>query len=214
MLMRFAKECDAGQLARLQWVCTKDLPGSFMTQLGERFLVEYHRTLLRQKSTIVLCAEEEGQIVAMVCGTLDAAEDMSALRRNRLKIALACVPALLRHPGLLGKALTRVRNNPGDDNGFIVTSGARLSLWACLPEYRGGTIAVQLLRAWLSMARVLGLGCVRLEVNQGNRVEGLHRALGARLVKTFVTPSGVERKMMEYVLDADPQRPTAPASGH
>jgi hypothetical protein len=85
------------------------------------------------------------------------------------------------------------------DPAYIVTSGARLEFWGWLPGARAGAGAIVLLKAWLSLARLLGAQEIWFEVDGDHEpVEKIHRAMGARTVKEIVTPDGRARRIMQY----------------
>jgi hypothetical protein len=81
----------------------------------------------------------------------------------------------------------------------MISSGARCTCWAVLPEARANMGAVTLLRTWLAIMRVLQAGAIRMEVDRDNtRSEMVHRLLGGRLVREYQTPNGRPRVLMEY----------------
>lgn len=68
-----------------------------MFQLGEDFLAAYYLVLLRAKNSVLLWTEEvRGQICGLTSGSLDVEEHFQALQRNRVRLLLAAMPALLR----------------------------------------------------------------------------------------------------------------------
>lgn len=177
-----------------------------MFKLGKGFLVAYYQIFLAEASSVVLCTENsEGRIIGLVSGSLAAERHMAALRRNRLRLALASLPALARNPNLLGSMVARQQSGSADedDGGYVVLAGAREEFWAWLPTERTAGGAIELHRTWLSVMRLLGASRVRLEVDRVNdKVEKIHRLMGAKVLKEFSTPDGRQRLVMEYSLDA------------
>jgi hypothetical protein len=206
MQIRIAKPSDAKQLAELHWICSADQPGGFMFRLGKGFLAAYYQIFLEETSSVVLCAENaEGQIVGLVSGSLAMEQHMSALNRNRLRLAFAALPFLIRHPNLIGSMVARQRSGSADteSGSYIVLTGPREEFWAWLPSERSTGGAIELHRNWLSLMRLLGVSQVKLEVDRVNdRVEKIHRLMGAKVIKEFSTPDGRQRLVMEYLLNA------------
>jgi hypothetical protein len=158
--------------------------------------------MLMEPKSLVLCLENsDRRILGLAAGSLDAAEHISTLKRHRLRLLGAALPALIRNPRLIAQLRDRQRaSQEGDaDNGYVVVSGPRLEFWGVVCEARAGGAALILLQAWLSMAKILGAGRVRFEVNETEwEVEKMHRRMGAELVKDFVTRAGVRRRILEY----------------
>lgn len=176
-----------------------------MFKLGKNFLKAYYRILLDEVSSVVLCVEDtEGRIIGLVSGTLAADKHMTALKRNRVRLAIAAFPSLIRNPKLLGSMKARQQSGSADEDsgGYVVLTGAREEFWAWHPAARSAGGAIELHRTWLSVMRLLGITSVRLEVDRVNdKVEKIHRLMGAQVIKEFSTPDGRQRLIMEYRLD-------------
>lgn len=176
-----------------------------MFQLGERFLTEYYRCFLRERGSVILCAENRtGTIVGLVSGSLAMEEHLRALRRRAPRLALASLPAIARSPGLARRAWSRRgtdSEDPGHDT-YIATSGPREEYWAWDARERGGGGALALHLAWLNVMKALGARSVSLEVDRVNAaVLQAHRAMGASITAEWDTPDGRRRVAMQYVLD-------------
>jgi hypothetical protein len=202
MHYRLAAICDAKDLARIHDVCSRDQPGSFMFQLGPRFLKQYYRLFIKEKKAVILCGlNEEGKLIGFVSGTLDAAESVENLRKHKIRLFLAASIATLRRPRLLAGLFSRYWSisRRADQEEYMINSGARCTCWAVLPEARANMGAVTLLRTWLAVMRALQAGRIRMEVDCDNtRSEMVHRLLGGRLVHEYRTPDGKPRVLMEY----------------
>ena len=123
------------------------------------------------------------------------------MRKNRVRLALAALPSIIRSPRLLREILSRqsLKSADTDDNAYIVQSGSREDFWAWLPDRKG---AMEIHLKWLSVMRTLGVQTVKGEVDKVNDfVVKTHRILGARIIKEFVTPDGKERLIIEYRLN-------------
>jgi hypothetical protein len=210
--IRLAALRDAERLANLHFVCSAAQPGGFMHHLGRRFFVEYYRILLTERSTVVLVADAGADgLVGLVSATLDSRRQLQALRRARLRLLLASVPALVRSPRLSRELWVRERAlSPaarGDE--YVVTSGARIAYWGWLPGYPAHGQSTALVKEVLRRLERLGASRVSLETDRLNRkVEIMHRFLGARDVKVLTTRDGRERTVLEYVLRPDGQHAT------
>jgi hypothetical protein len=190
----------AGELARIHMESGKLQPGCFMTKLGKPFLREYYRTIILAKSTLILCAEQDGRLVGFVSGTMRAEERMLGLRSRRFRLALAALPSVVRHPGLLREAYARQNSGSVETGpGYIVQSGPREEYWAwCGPRSSG---SVDMHTRWLAIMKTLGARTVKGEFDRVNAtVEKVHSLLGGRFVKEFSTPDGRRRVIVEYTL--------------
>lgn len=205
MHIRLAKPCDINQLAYVHWVCSAKQAGGFMYKMGKSFLAQYYRISMKEKHSLILVAEDEqGKLVGFHSGTLRAEEHMAMLRRSRLSLFIASVPALLRNPRLIRDAFDRQRSGSADaaDSGYVVTSGPRGEYWAWLPGQRNPGGAIELHQTWHAFMRLLGAKTVRSEIDISNsRILKFAHLLGARVVKEFVTPAGNKRMILEYKLD-------------
>lgn len=210
MKYRLASLSDAKELARVHDICSREQPGSFMFQLGPCLLRKYYQWFLQERQAVILCGlNEAGKIVGFVSGTMDAAESVDNLRKHKLSLFLASLPAILTRLRLLVALFSRYWSisRRADKEEYMISSGARCTCWAVLPEARGNMGAVALLRTWLAVMRNLGTGSIRMEVDVDNtRSEMVHKLLGARRVHEYHTPDGKPRILMEY---PDPQTATS-----
>ena len=206
MQIRVAKPTDASDLAHVYHQCFSELPESFLPKLGVGFLTEYHRILLSQADSLALCAEnDEGKVVGFTCGTLDAAKQIKALKKNKLRLLLVSLPNLLQQPSLVKpiilrmKALSTASASVGTDQeiAFVVSSGCRLESWGWLPTERSGGQALYLLSKWLELSKARGANEVWLEVDR-EIVGKIHCIMGAKTVTEIAMPDGRKRQVMRY----------------
>ncbi len=202
MKYRLASLSDAKELAHVHDVCSRDQPGSFMFMLGPRFLKRYYQLFLQERQAVILCGlNEEGKIIGFVSGTMDSAESIENLREHKISLLLASLTAIVWRPRLLGSMFSRYWSisRRADREEYMLSSGARCTCWAVLPEARVNMGAVTLLRTWLAVMRDLGTGKIRMEVDVDNmRSEMVHKLLGAHRVHEYRTPDGKPRILMEY----------------
>ncbi len=201
---RIATLADAEALASLHHLCSREQPDGFLHLLGRPFLAAYYRILLRNPSTLVVCADSgEDGLVGLVSACLEVGEELEALRRGRYRLLLAALPAILRHPSLIAAVRLRmVSLRPGNaGEGFVVGHGPRLSFWGWSPCYPSAGLSTQLFLEMLRKLKERSVSVVSLEVDRSNRkVELIHRYMGARLVQEFVTKDGRKRLVMEHHL--------------
>jgi hypothetical protein len=178
-----------------------------MYRLGIPFLWQYYWILLREKHAVVLCCSDAcGSLVGLVSGSLRAEEHMLALKKHRVRLALASIPAILKDPRVLKGLLSRHGSGAVDSpkGGYVVQSGPREEYWAWLPSERQSGGAVELHKSWLAVMRILGADKVRLELDRVNsKVEFMQRMLGAKVLRETQTPDGKERLILEYDLRAE-----------
>ncbi len=204
MQVRLANRNDARSLARLHEQGSAKQPGGFMFRLGRGFLAEYYRVLIDGGSSVILCAVDDfGRLLGFVAGSLDAETRLSTLKRERVRLLIAALPALVRRPMLVREVYGRQNSSSADGSeaGYVVQSGAHEEFWAWLPNSGGGAIELHL--KWLALMRLLGAETVSGEVDKVNdAVVRAHRMLGARVVKEFTTPDGRERLLIRYQVKA------------
>jgi hypothetical protein len=202
MKTRLASLCDARQLARIHRISSLGQPGGFMFKLGRSFLAQYYRILLREKNSVVLCAEgNQGEILGLVSGTLDAREHAAALRRRWLWLMMGALPAVIRSPGLVLELHSRQRSLAAvsDGQGYIVQEGARLEYWAWLHNHKPTMGAVPLLQKWLAIMNLMGANSIKHEVDEINQKSiQIHSLLGSQIKGEFMTKDGRKRLIMEY----------------
>lgn len=201
MRTRLAKARDVDELVRVHWAAACEQPGGFLYRLGKGYLRQYYHVVLKEKNSVVLCAEDDrDRIIGLVSGTLDAEEHRAALQRSRFRLGWAAAPALLRDASLLGGLVSRMKSIRSEqpDAPYVFMSGAREEYWAWDPTRRSGE-ALELQRRWLQLMRTLGATSVSFEVDRVNdKVVRIHRILGAIEVREFITPDGNERLLMQY----------------
>lgn len=201
---RLATVTDAEALADLHYVCSMEQPDGFMYLLGRKFLATYYRILLRNRSSRIICAEaEDAGIIGLISLSVDAGEELNALKKGRFRLLLSALPVLIRKPGLIAAVSSRTKALSEDEigKGFVIGSGARISFWGWSPDHPNQGQSTRLLQSALKMLRDFGVKTVRLEVDRANRkVEVMNRLLGGKVIEEFVTNDGRKRLVMEHRL--------------
>jgi len=201
---RLAKCPDARALANLHYVCSREQPDGFMYQLGRKFLTTYYRIILDNRSSLVICADAgDAGIVGLISVSVDAGEELKALRNGRFRLLFSALPTLIRQPRLISSVSVRANSLSADEigKGFVTGSGARLSFWGWSPDYPSQGQPTKLLQTALKLLKTLGVKTIHLEVDRANRkVEVFHRFMGGKVIDEFVTEDGRKRLIMEYQL--------------
>ena len=202
MNIRFAKQSDYKILARIHLECGKNQPDGFMHQLGIIFLKTYYSILLNErKSVIVLAEDKNGFVHGFSSGTLAAEEHLLVLKKNRIKLLISSIPALLLSPKLIFKLLARDRYVNGSENSikFGVTMGSRCEYWAWRPEHKNLSMSIHLFNTWRKIIFDLGSNSIKGEVDLKNKyIFKMHKILGANVVGQLNLPDGRERVIIEY----------------
>ena len=64
-----------------------------MHHLGRRWFVKYYEIILREPTSVVLCAEAAGDgLVGLASATLDSKKQLEAIRNGEFKLMLAIIP--------------------------------------------------------------------------------------------------------------------------
>ena len=210
MKLRIAKPRDAAGLAEVYWCTASKLPESFLPTLGRVFLARYHRILIAEPNSIVLCLQDlNGRVVGFASGTSAMEEHMAALSRNRVALVLSAIPAITRRPSTLWAMYKRFRaaRHCKGEEGFILGAGPRLEYWGCIEGAVAPAEALDLIRAWLAIFWRLGGHSVSCEVDHSNdRVLRIHKAFGAKVERKFITGDGRERFILKYDLNEEGTR--------
>jgi GNAT superfamily N-acetyltransferase len=142
--------------------------------LGPRFLREFYRHNLHE---IALVATLGRRVVGYHLTFTDERESTSALlRRDGLRLALAGISSLLRHPRLLVRLPASLRRRMTSPD-----SGKALSLYtAVASEAQGRGIAKDLLRRMVTDAAARGIVAIEGEQEDDPRLWRLYESVGFR----------------------------------
>ena len=129
-----------------------------------------------------------------------AEEHYAALKKNKLKLGLSCIPLLFAHPFLLPGIYKRYKASQSTKDELIIKTGPRGEYWAWLrgepPEE-----SIRLHRIWHEVMQSLGVEYVYSEINLTHkRIYNAVSSLGAELVREIVTINGTRRAIVRYNL--------------
>lgn len=134
---RLAKPSDAKQIANCHWHVRDRYTEGIFLSLGERFLRAYYKIILDDPWEVVVCAEnDEGKIVGFSSATLDAKKQVENLKKNKVRLGLSALGAILINPRLLKAVWQRYKSlsNDTDAPNFVHTEGVRSEYWCWLKE--------------------------------------------------------------------------------
>jgi len=203
MLLRFASISDLDKISRLHQKCSRNQEKGFMYRLGYPFFKLYYRIMLNEKNCVILCAfnKKNNNLIGFVSGSLDESEHIENLKRKKIYLLLPALHAIIKDPKLIGEIYKRSKfdNLNQNDNGYIITEGARLEYWGWDPEEKEIMGAVELLKKWLDIMKILGCKTIAHEVDNDNKKSiKLHSILGSKVIRELETPGGKLRSIMEY----------------
>ncbi|MGH1561485.1 GNAT family N-acetyltransferase [Mumia sp. DW29H23] len=172
-------------------------PGFFLTSLGPRFLATFYAGLVRRELGILLVAVRDGEVVGFVGGSPDQRRFYRSLvRRHGARLALAVLPALVRHPASAGRVL-RGRERLHADHDPPSTPACLMSL-AVDPAVQAHGYGEALVRAFdVEVRRRGGAGYVlTTDAVDNDAVNAFYLRLGLVRTRTSVTREG--RALHEY----------------
>jgi hypothetical protein len=201
MIIRFAKSRDIKSLAKLHLECGEHQPGGFMFKLGLPFLRIYYKLLINEKNSIILVSEDDnGNLIGFISGTMAAEAHLENLKRNRFRIGLSILPAIIKSPKLLTNILDREKFVYLKDGSiqFGVVMGPRIEYWA-FHQGEKRNMSIPLLKTWLKVVFDLGIVSVRAEVDINSKnLLTVHKFLGAKVIEHLMLNDGRERVIIEY----------------
>jgi hypothetical protein len=206
MNFRFAKRSDYKILSQIHFECGKVQKGGFMHKLGKGFLNQYYKVYLDEKKSIILLAEDyDGNALGFSSGTTDASEHLENLRKNRIRFAFACLPALMKNPFLIRDILMRERYISSGEGSisFGVKSGPRGEYWAWRPDSKEIAGSGVLRQMWIDILARLGCKSFCYELDSMNTdIEKYKKIFNCRVVEELDLPDGRKRVIVEQSLKA------------
>ncbi len=200
MKFRLANQTDASALAMLHYKCSKKQTGSFLHELGFAFLRAYYKVHLRHKNSVILIAGNENEMHGFVSGTLETQDLLKAMRKNRIVLMLACLPALLKSPLILSKLIERYRfiHQKANAKQYGVTHGPKIDYWAWDPDKKEN-YSVILFKRFLNIVFDMGFISIHGEIDEDNEnIVALHERMGAKVVHEIVIEGNRKRIIIEY----------------
>jgi hypothetical protein len=203
MRIRLAKLSDSRAIAEIHYFSRKNLSGGFFSKTSILFLRQYYRILLNDPYMVIVCVEDNSRrICGFVSASLDSARQHENIRKNKVALAIALLPSMLKNPGLILDAISRFRSLKQDSNvKFITSSGARGEFWAWDIRLKISVWAVLLYKSHLQILSILGVEKMYFEVDSDNdKILNYHKKNGAYLYDQFSMSDGRVRLLMYYDL--------------
>lgn len=166
--LRLAKEADVEAMVTIH---QRSFPGYFLTLLGTRFLTELYRGFVSDESGLCCVATRNATVVGFAAGTMEPAGCFKRfLKRQGLHFLLASLPALRRHPFVVGRKLLSAITYRGESPN-LEGGGALLSSLAVAPSNEGRGQGAALVHYFCTIAQHQGAKYVYLTTDRDNNVK-------------------------------------------
>lgn len=202
---RLAKPSDAKQIADCHWHVRDRYDKGIFLSLGKGFLKAYYEIILNDPNEIVVCAENtNGEIVGFASGSLDAASQAKSIRKHKIKLGLAAMVGIAKHPSFLKGVWQRYRSLAENSNGqqFLHMDGAR-SEYLCWKKDAEGSMSMMLLdKIKFKMMYELGVRECFFEIDRHNErlFNAQLRNKNISLINEYTLPDGRVRGLFKIVL--------------
>lgn len=201
---RLAKPSDAKQIANCHWHVRDRYSQGIFLSLGENFLQAYYKIILDDPWEVVVCAENEyGKIVGFCSNTIDAEAQAKNLKKHKVKLGMAAIRAMIKHPSLIKEVWYRYKSLDSANSGpsFIHTSGVRGEYWCWIKDddsYR--SVEISNISGYLLYD--LGYKESYFEVDKFNKqVYKYHIKVNkAEPIEEITLPDGRERVLFKKIL--------------
>ena len=186
MFIRLACKTEYASIAKLH---KEFFPSFFMTSLGENYLKEHYKIILKHANTICYIAENENNIVGFVIGRADAHNGLKkVVIDNFFAFLLLGLKLTFMNPSSLWRV---IKNISKKDNGSIhdKQNYSEIGLIGVKPELKGVGIGHQLLYAFEKEAKKQGAKRLSLTTDYYNNYNTLaaYRAWGFEIYYEFIS---------------------------
>ncbi len=196
---RIAKINDSNKLAKLHYICAKKQVDAFMHKLGIVFLNQYYKVFLKEKNSLIVLAEEKGELVGFHSGTMFSEEHQLAISKNKLRFGFAALPNVLANLKLLKEIFKRFRSLNKKEGSFRVEKGPRGEYWAWHPDSKDAADSLKMHNIWHKIMKEMGASKVRSEVDMTNkRVVKTIKFMGGVFLNEITLDDGRKRAIVEY----------------
>jgi ribosomal protein S18 acetylase RimI-like enzyme len=192
-LIRPLRPEDARQVAEIH---AEGQPGTFLTSLGQAFLRALYAEMATSPQCYGFVAVQEGVVVGVVTGTVDASTVFKDLvLRRGYRLVLPVAGSVLRHPSLIPKIAqtflypSKIKSQAGEAELFFIGTRVRL---------RGQGLGQRLFQALADESRRRGMTTMGLTVDDSN--ETAKRFYQHRGMHPDYTFALYNRRMHWYVL--------------
>lgn len=166
---RFAKPCDAKEIANVHWHVRDRYTQGIFLSLGKGFLEAYYKVTLNDPWEMVLCAVNEvGEIIGFISTSLNAKERYDNIKSHRLSLGWAAFMAIVRRPSLLSLVWNRYRALGNSNTQYVQSSGVRIGYW-CWLKTDDSLKSVELNQINSTILSVMGIKEIFFEVDKFNK---------------------------------------------
>lgn len=191
---RLAKPSDAKQIANCHWHVRDRYSQGIFLSLGEGFLRAYYKVILDDPNEIIVCAEnKKGEILGFSSGSLNAESQAASIRGHKIRLGLAAMLGLMRHPSYFKGVWQRYTSlKSTSDHKFLHMEGAR-SEYLCWKKGAEGSISMMLLdKIKFKMMHELGVKEVFFEIDRHNErlFKAQEKMKNITLLEEYTLPDG------------------------
>ncbi|MGL4228608.1 MAG: hypothetical protein ACRCR3_08205 [Tannerellaceae bacterium] len=201
---RIAKQSDAKQIASCHWHVRDRYTTGIFLSLGEIFLRAYYRVILDDPNEIIVVAiNEQNNIVGFSSGTLDAKSQADTIRSSKIRLGLAAMCGIIKHPKYLKGVIERYLSlKENSDKQFLHMDGAR-SEYLCWKKGEDGSMCMMLLdKIKFSIMYELGVKECFFEIDRHNErlFNAQLRKKNISLIDEYALPDGRVRGLFKIRL--------------
>ncbi len=192
---RLAKPCDAKQIANVHYHVRDKYSEGFFAQVNFGFLVQYYRIVLDDPNQIVVCAEDNGEIVGFSSGSLDVSGEFKGFRRHKWRFVIPLLLSAISRPSILKDAFERFAStSEKSEKEYVSKKGSRNEFWAWLPSRDDSYLSLYTQELMLLFMKNFGVNEVYGEMDSVNeKIVKLQTRNGTKVQEKFTMPDGRER---------------------
>ena len=192
---RLAKPSDAKQIANVHYHVRDKYGEGFFAHVNKSFLKQYYKVILNDPYQIVVCAEQDGNILGFCSGSLEASKEFQNIRKNKWKFIMPLITTAIGNPSIIKDAYMRFKSTDANSKTkYINTSGPRCEYWAWLPGRDDSYMSLYVQELVLYFMKCFGINEVYGEGDLVNeKVMKLQLRNGTKILEKFIMPDGRER---------------------
>jgi len=157
---------------RIAEIHAKCITHGFLSSLGINFLAILYKAIDESDDSVLIIAKENNEIIGFVAGTNNIASVYRAMMKNRFRLGIALLPALISPQRIYRIFETVLFSNKKIHSEIVLPSAELLSI-SVLPEYRGKKHAEYLFKELVAHFKYSGLDEFKIIV--GESLEPAHR---------------------------------------
>lgn len=163
MILRPLTPADAPLVAAMH---RETQPGTLLSDLGQGFLTIFYEDLASAPTSFGVAAEDNGRLVGYTTAVISTGGLFTGLlKRQRIRVVLAAIGAILRRPGLVPKLIQAILYPTQEGAGPNEPEWLTL---AVLPQYRRQGLASQMFGQIKEACRARGYRRINAVVDNAN----------------------------------------------